>query len=162
MTRRITHVADGTAATDAATVGQLQSASASLHQNIRSLGTEIDQVGAVSAALAGLHPLQSDKGFEISAAGGAYDGKQAMALGGFYHANPDLLFSFGAATSFDGDHKTAGNVGVTFRVGPKAEKNTSVDIRTSDEVLQRLDALSRKVDKLEAENQDLKNKLNIK
>lgn len=122
LTRRITHVADGTAATDAATVGQLQSASASLHQNIRSLGTEIDQVGAVSAALAGLHPLQSDKGFEISAAGGAYDGKQAMALGGFYHANPDLLFSFGAATSFDGDHKTAGNVGVTFRVGPKAEK----------------------------------------
>ena len=80
MTRRITHVADGTAVTDAATVGQLQSASISLHQDLRSLGTEIDQVGAVSAALAGLHPLQTDKGFEISAAGGAYDVKQAMAF----------------------------------------------------------------------------------
>lgn len=83
-------------------------------------------------------------------------------LGGFYHANPDVLLSFGAATSFDGDHKTAGNVGVTFRVGPKTEKTAAIDSGTSDEVLQRLDALSRKVDRLEAENQDLKNKLNIK
>ena len=58
--------------------------------------------------------------------------------------------------------KTAGNVGVTFRVGPKTEKTAAIDSGTSDEVLQRLDALSRKVDRLEAENQDLKNKLNIK
>lgn len=161
-TRRITNVADGTAATDAATVGQLQSASHSLHQDIRSLGTEIDQVGAVSAALAGLHPLQTDKGFEISAAGGAYDGKQAMALGGFYHANPDVLLSFGAATSLDGNRKTAGNVGVTFHVGPKTEKMATLDSSASDEVLQRLDALSRKVDRLEAENQELKKMMNIK
>ena len=112
LKRRLTHVADGVNATDAVTVSQLQSATSFLQQDIHSLGNEIDQVGAISAALAGLHPLQSSKGFEISAAGGAYDGKQAMALGGFYHANPDVMVSFGGATSFGSDHKAAGNIGV--------------------------------------------------
>lgn len=158
LKRRLTHVADGVNATDAVTVSQLQSATSFLQQDIHSLGNEIDQVGAISAALAGLHPLQSSKGFEISAAGGAYDGKQAMALGGFYHANPDVMVSFGGATSFGSDHKAAGNIGVTFRVGPKETSRLTdhQDTAGITELAHRLDLLNQKVEQLEQENAALK------
>lgn len=169
--RRITNVANGQQASDAATMGQvealtgansaaIQANTNSIHRldaRVNDLGTEIDQVGAISAALAGLHPLYTDKGFELSAAAGAYDGKQAMALGGFYHANPDVLLSFGAATSFGNEHKTAGNVGVTFRVGPKSESLSTP--AASADVLQALQAMNKRIDSLTAENQKLKEKI---
>ncbi|MFV0617150.1 YadA-like family protein [Megasphaera sp. WILCCON 0056] len=161
LERRITHVADGISTTDAATVGQLQRTASSIQQNVTYLGNEIDQVGAISAALAGLHPLQSSKGFEISAAGGAYDGKQAMALGGFYHANPDVMVSFSGATSFGSEHKTAGNVGLTFRVGPKETSRLADNQDTTGitELAQRLDLLNQKVEQLEQENKALKQQM---
>ena len=84
------------------------------------LGSEIDSVGAISAALVGLHPLDYDgtgSKFQLSAAVGSYDGTQAAAVGGFYHFNEDVMMSVGGATAFEGDHKTAANIGVTFRVG---------------------------------------------
>lgn len=81
-----------------------------------------------------------------------------MALGGFYHANPDVMVSFGAATSFGNDHKTAGNVGVTFRVGPKSE-NSYRQETVSDDVLQQLKAMNQRIDSLTAENQELKEKV---
>lgn len=84
------------------------------------LGSEIDSVGAISAALAGLHPLDYDgtgSKSQLSAAVGSYDGTQAAAVGGFYHFNEDVMMSVGGATAFEGDHKTAANIGVTFRVG---------------------------------------------
>lgn len=49
-----------------------------LSNRISDLGTEIDNVGAISAALAGLHPLDwngSGSKFQLSAAAGTYDGK---------------------------------------------------------------------------------------
>lgn len=91
-----------------------------LGHSVYRLGKEVDSVGAISAALAGLHPLDYDgrAKFQIGAALGTYDGTQAVALGGFYHVNPDVLLSLGASTSLNGgDRKTAGNFGVTFRVG---------------------------------------------
>ena len=121
-------------------------------------GNEIDNVGAISAALAGLHPLDYDgtgSKFQISAAMGAYDGSQAMAIGGFYHFNEDVLLSLSGATSFDGDHKTAGNIGVTFRVG----QGSSGKKVNSDDVLAQLEAMNEKIAALEAENQSLSEKV---
>ena len=95
----------------------------SLDSRVDDLGGEIDQVGAISAALAGLHPLDYDgtgSKFQLSAAMGSYDSSQAAAIGAFYHFNRDVMLSLGGATSFEGDKKTAANIGVTFRVGEGA------------------------------------------
>ncbi len=129
----------------------------SLDSRVDDLGGEIDQVGAVSAALAGLHPLDYDgtgSKFQLSAAMGSYDSSQAAAIGAFYHFNRDVMISLGGATSFDGDHKTAGNLGVTFRIGEGASGKA-----VSDDVMARLEAMDQKIAALEQENKDLKNVL---
>ena len=129
----------------------------SLDSRVDDLGGEIDQVGAISAALAGLHPLDYDgtgSKFQLSAAMGSYDSTQAAAIGAFYHFNRDVMISLGGATSFDGDHKTAGNLGVTFRIGEGASGSA-----VSDDVMARLEAMDQKIAALEQENKDLKNVL---
>ena len=128
-----------------------------LDNRVDDLGGEIDQVGAISAALAGLHPLDYDgtgSKFQLSAAMGTYDGTQAAAIGGFYHFNRDVMMSIGGATSFEGDKKTAANIGVTFRVGEGASGKS-----VSDDVMARLEAMDQKIAALEQENKDLKNVL---
>ena len=129
----------------------------SLGNRVSDLGDEIDNVGAISAALAGLHPLDYDgtgSKFQISAAVGTYDGSQAAALGAFYHFNRDVMLSLGGATAFDGDQKTAANLGVTFRIGEGASGKA-----VSDDVMARLEAMDQKIAALEQENKDLKNVL---
>ena len=134
------------------------SAIQSLRHDVSDLGTEIDNVGAISAALAGLHPLDwngSGSKFQLSAAAGTYDGKQAMALGGFYHPNRNMLLSLGVSSSLGSDRKTAGNVGITFRVG-KGSNGT-----VSDDVAERLAAMDQKISQLESQNQRLTSMLAI-
>ena len=140
-----------------AAIAQNSQAINSLGHQVSDLGDEIDSVGAISAALAGLHPLDYDgtgSKFQISAAMGTYDGTQAAAIGGFYHFNRDVMMSLGGATSFEGDKKTAANIGVTFRVGEGASGKS-----VSDDVMARLEAMDQKIAALEQENKDLKNVL---
>lgn len=67
-----------------------------LSKDISRFGEEIDSVGALSAAMAGLHPRFQDgnKG-ELAMAMGSYDGKNALAVGGFYAPNQEVMFSLG-------------------------------------------------------------------
>ena len=168
--QKITNVGDGAIeanSKDAVNGGQLYNvqqdvkansqAINSLGHRVSDLGDEIDSVGAISAALAGLHPLDYDgtgSKFQISAAMGTYDGTQAAAIGGFYHFNRDVMMSLGGATSFEGDKKTAANIGVTFRVGEGASGKS-----VSDDVMARLEAMDQKIAALEQENKELKNVL---
>lgn len=128
----------------------------SLNTHVRSLDQEVDSVGALSAALAGLHPIDYDgtgSRFQISAAAGTYDGKQAVALGGFYHANRDVMFSLGASSTFGNDRKAAGNIGVTFRVGPSANKTVDNNQNNDD-----IEMLKAEIQELKAEIRNLKSK----
>lgn len=139
-------------------VQQNTNAISSLSSQVNDLGGEIDNVGAISAALAGLHPLDYDgtgSKFQLAAAMGSYDGSQAAAIGGFYHFNEDVMMSVGGATAFDGDKKTAFNVGVSFRVG----QGSSGKKVNSDDVLAQLNAMNEKIAALEAENQQLSEKV---
>lgn len=128
-----------------------------LDNRIDDLSGEVDEVGAISAALAGLHPLDYDgtgSKFQLSAAMGTYDGTQAMAMGGFYHFNEDVMLSLGGATTFSGEHKTAANLGVTFRVGQggRKEKQASADVAAQLEAMQaQMQAMQEKIAALEAE-----------
>ena len=139
-------------------VQQNTNAISSLSSQVNDLGGEIDNVGAISAALAGLHPLDYDgtgSKFQLAAAMGSYDGSQAAAIGGFYHFNEDVMMSVGGATAFDGDNKSAFNVGVSFRVG----QGSSGKKVNSDDVLAQLNAMNEKIAALEAENQQLSEKV---
>lgn len=123
------------------------------------LGQEIDNVGALSAALAGLHPLDYDgtgSKFQLATAMGNYDGKKAVALGGFYNANKNVLLSFAASRSFN-NHKTAANVGATFRIG--AGSTQSAAANATDALLQKVNALASDVSSLKQENEELKAQL---
>lgn len=171
----IKNVADGKADGDAVNYGQLQTvqdqvtgnsdAIGSLGQSVSRLGGEIDSVGAISAALAGLHPIDYDptgSKYQIAAALGTYDGSSAVALGGFYNINRDILLSAGVSTVLRGERKTSGNLGVTFRVGPGTSVSDAGAARDMKEANQQIGALkednqvlNEKVAALEAQVQAL-------
>ena len=143
---------------NSAAIEQNRNAIGALGSRVTDLGEEIDSVGAISAALAGLHPLDYDgtgSKFQISAALGTYDGTQAAAIGGFYHFNRDMLLSIGGSTSFEGDRKTAANIGFTFRVGEGAEQARAVQDKETE---QKMDAMAQEIEMLKAEIEQLKNK----
>lgn len=143
---------------NSAAIEQNRQAIGVLGSRVSDLGEEVDSVGAISAALAGLHPLDyngTGSKFQISAALGTYDGTQAAAIGGFYHFNRDTLLSIGGSTSFEGDRKTAANVGVTFRVGEGASEAPAVQ---DNETKQQMEAMKQEIEMLKAELEQLKNK----
>ncbi len=143
---------------NSAAIEQNRNAIGALGSRVSDLGEEVDSVGAISAALAGLHPLDyngTGSKFQISAALGTYDGTQAAAIGGFYHFNRDTLLSIGGSTSFEGDRKTAANVGVTFRVGEGASEAPAVQ---DTETKQQMEAMKQEIEMLKAELEQLKNK----
>ena len=120
---------------DAVNGGQLFETNSRLNQ----LGGEVKHVGAISAALAGLHPQEYDEHYKLSiaAARGSYDGASAFALGAFYRPNSDLMFN-AAGTISSG--KKAYTVGVSYKFGTS----------TKQSVLAENAALQDKVNKLES------------
>ena len=134
-----------------------------LSQDVNRLGGEIDSVGALSAALAGMHPLAYDPSeakYQISAAMGGYDGSYAAALGGFYHVNKDILLSFGVSSILQGQRKTMGNIGATFRIGAGPKEKAPVLAAGSElDILRRLAEMDQKISALEEENKELKEQI---
>ena len=120
---------------DAVNGGQLFETNSRINQ----LGGEVKHVGAISAALAGLHPQEYDDHYKLSiaAARGAYDGASAFALGAFYRPNSDLMFNVASTIS---SGKKAYTVGVSYKFGTS----------TKQSVLAENAALQDKVNKLES------------
>ena len=96
---------------------------------IDKLATDTDKGLAKVSALAGLHPLDYDPAnkLNLAAAGGFYNGENAVTLGAFYRPNRNVMLSFGASLA-GGDN--AYNVGVSVKVGKGGdridESNTTV------------------------------------
>ncbi|WP_302573582.1 hypothetical protein [Phascolarctobacterium faecium] len=136
-----------------------------IHRDINKLGDEIDTVGALSAAMAGLHPRFQDgnKG-ELAMAYGGYGGKSALAVGGFYAPNEKVMFSLGLGVSEGGSKM--GNFGVNFALDRsrdrKAEardivytrKEVDSSLAAQDEkiklLLAKLEEQSREIEELKA------------
>ena len=92
-------------------------------KDIAELGGRIDVTGAMSAALAGLRPLQYDPMAPTQVMGSAstYEGQQAYALGLAHFTSENLMVHGGV--SFTNSHKYMANVGVTYKFGHSAEKS---------------------------------------
>ena len=105
----IHHVAPGTAADDAATLGQVVAAASTVSR-------QVNQTGAHAAALAAMNPLSYDplKKSQVMAGYGAYKGNSALALGVAHYANEDTLFNVGVSV---GNGENMVNAGMTYRFG---------------------------------------------
>lgn len=111
--------------------------------------SQVASVGAQSAALAGLHPLDFNKDDKASYAAsiGHYRNANAVAVGAFYRPNERTMVS--GAISF-GKHLQM-NVGVAFKTGKGSEYIN--EAKSKDSRIEKLESL---VEKLTAEVAELK------
>ena len=111
--------------------------------------TQVAHVGAQSAALAGLHPLDFNRNDKASYAAsvGHYRNANAVAIGAFYRPNERTMIS--GAVSF-GKHAQL-NLGVAFKTGKGSDYVN--EAKDKDSRISKLEAL---VDKLTAEVAELK------
>ena len=113
--QQIHDVADGVADTDAVNMRQLKEQSQAGLNEIHATNQRLNKLGASSAALAGLHPLDFNKDDKASYAisYGHYRSSNAVALGAFYRPNERTMFGLGMSL---GDEKQF-TVNVAFKVG---------------------------------------------
>lgn len=88
--------------------------------------SQVAKVGAASAALAGLHPLDFDKHdkWSYSVGFGNYKNANAAALGAFYRPNKNTMFN--AATTVGNGRNTI-SLGANFKFGKSSEEVTTED-----------------------------------
>ena len=105
--RQIKNVAPGTEATDVATMGQVYTVA----QNINKVDNRLNKVGAGAAALAALHPIDTDDKFTMGLGYGNYRSAHAMAMGMFYRPTEKIMISVGGAF---GNGENMVNAGISF------------------------------------------------
>ncbi|MEE3453266.1 ESPR-type extended signal peptide-containing protein [Dialister sp.] len=109
-------VAPGSAPTDAVNVSQIQGLANAASGAITKLSNRVNRVGAGSAALAALHPMDFDPDdkWDIAAGYGNYKNANAAAIGAFYRPNEDTMISIGG--SFGGGENMM-NAGISVKLG---------------------------------------------
>ena len=165
--RKITNVADGevsATSTDAVTGKQLYSAIQNVgtagienlrnevNEKISNVKDEVNYVGSLSAALAGLHPMQYDPKAptQVMAALGNYKNKQSVAVGLSYYFNDRFMMSTGVAIGGEKRTKSMANVGFTLKLG----KGSGVTYQETPQYV-----VQNEVKRLTVENQELKERV---
>ena len=151
--RRITNVGDGeysATSTDAVNGKQLYGAIKGVEGQINNVKSEVAHVGSLSAALAGLHPMQYDPKAptQVMAALGHYKNKQSVAVGLGYYFNDRFMMTAGVAIGSEKRMKSMANVGFTLKLG----KGSGVTEEDSTPI-------QNEVKKLNIENKELRSKL---
>ena len=170
LKRKITNVADGdvsATSTDAVNGRQLYKAMQNSNENLRNevnekiddVKDEVNHVGSLSAALAGLHPMQYDPKApaQVMAALGHYKNKQSVAVGLSYYFNDRFMMSTGIALSGEKRTKTMANVGFTLKLGKgSGVAYNETPLYTIQDEVKRLTVENNKQAK---ENQELKERV---
>ena len=129
------------------TPGAINNNITNLNNRVGNVEKRVNKVGAGSAALAALHPLDfnPDDKWTIAAGYGHYHNANSAALGAFYRPNEDTMFSVGGTV---GTGETQLNAGVSLRFGKRSPESRS-----------RV-AMGREIAELNARLQDMENKYN--
>lgn len=129
------------------TPGQINNNITNLNNRVGNVEKRVNKVGAGSAALAALHPLDfnPDDKWTIAAGYGHYHNANSAALGAFYRPNEDTMFSVGGTV---GTGESQLNAGVSLRLGKRSPESRS-----------RV-AMGREIAELNARLQDMENKYN--
>ena len=152
---------DGSTIEVGSAIEGMQSDMRELDGRVNRMGVEIKEVGALSAALAGLHPQpeNANSRADFAMAMGSYEGKQALAVGGFYRPDKRTMLSIGASTT---SSKHMMNMGISIaldrlpeaeRKAKEAAKAAGVEQETLNRVLERLAALEQDNRRLQADNE---------
>ena len=152
---------DGSTIEVGSAIEGMQSDMRELDGRVNRMGVEIKEVGALSAALAGLHPQpeNANSRADFAMAMGSYEGKQVLAVGGFYRPDKRTMLSIGASTT---SSKHMMNMGISIALDrlPEAErrakeaaKAAGVEQETLNRVLERLAALEQDNRRLQADNE---------
>ena len=123
-----------------------------VNEKIDNVKDEVRGVGSLSAALAGLHPMQYDPKApaQVMVALGHYKDRQAVAVGASYYFNDKFMMSTGVALSGEKRTEAMANVGFTLKIG-KGSGTTYTE--TPQYVVQN------EVKRLTVENQELKERV---
>ena len=129
------------------TPGHINNNITNLNNRVGNVEKRVNKVGAGSAALAALHPLDfnPDDKWTIAAGYGHYHNANSAALGAFYRPNEDTMFSVGGTV---GTGESQLNAGVSIRLGKRSPESRS-----------RV-AMGREIAELNARLQDMENKYN--
>ncbi len=162
--RKITNVADGevsATSTDAVNGRQLYNAMQNsnntfkneVNEKIDNVKNEVRGVGSLSAALAGLHPMQYDPKAptQVMVALGHYRNKQSVAVGLSYYFNDRFMMGAGVAIGGERRVKSMANVGFTLKLG----KGSGVIYQETPQYI-----VQNEVKRLTVENQNLKSQVN--
>ena len=170
LKRKITNVADGdvsATSTDAVNGRQLYKAMQNSNENLRNevnekiddVKDEVNHVGSLSAALAGLHSMQYDPKApaQVMAALGNYKNKQSVAVGLSYYFNDRFMMSAGVAIGSKKRVKSMANVGFTVKLG----KGSGVTYEEAPQytILDEVKRLTVENNKQAKENQELKERV---
>lgn len=90
-----------------------------INNRINATDQRVNRLGASSAALAGLHPLEFNRNDKVSysISYGRYRNSNAVALGAFIRPNERLMIGVGASLGAENQY----NVGVSFKTGKGAD-----------------------------------------
>ncbi|MEE3403546.1 MAG: YadA-like family protein [Acutalibacteraceae bacterium] len=145
--RQIKNVAPGTEATDVATMGQVYTVA----QNINKVDNRLNKVGAGAAALAALHPIDTDDKFTMGLGYGNYRSAHAMAMGMFYRPTEKIMISVGGAF---GNGENMVNAGISFALDKGKGFGTSKAVMAKN-----IKALSAENAAIKEENAGMKKQL---
>lgn len=134
--RSLEHVADNHEARITTLENRSLGLANDINNNVNNLGQRVNRLGASSAALAGLHPLDFNRNDKVSYAVsyGHYRNSNAVALGVFARPNERIMLGFGATLGAENQY----TVNLAFKTG-----------KGSDYIAEAKDAQSR-ISKLEA------------
>ena len=154
---------DNVSALDEQVMGN-SSSIADLYWRQGELNTSIEKVGAGSAALAGLHPLEfnPDDKFSFAAAYGNYGSQHALAAGMFYRPSESVIYSLASTLSND---RNQFNLGVAFTFGgaKRMKKISALEYKTMGETIKelngKLEVQSEQIEELMRQLEELKVKV---
>uniref|UniRef100_UPI003AF0B76C YadA-like family protein n=1 Tax=Veillonella atypica TaxID=39777 RepID=UPI003AF0B76C len=131
-------------------------AEAAADPRVDQLGEEIGHVGAQSAALSALKPIQYDpmEPTQIMAGYGNYRGNSALALGVAHYKNESTMFHAGVSWAGGNGHMMA-NAGVTWKVGNR-DSEAAVADRYRKGPISSTYAMQTEVASMKAQNAGLK------
>ena len=134
--RSLEHVADNHEARITTLENRSLGLANDINNKVNNLGQRVNRLGASSAALAGLHPLDFNRNDKVSYAVsyGHYRNSNAVALGVFARPNERIMLGFGATLGAENQY----TVNLAFKTG-----------KGSDYIAEAKDAQSR-ISKLEA------------